>query len=132
MPGNAKSGRRPGVVERVKRLAANAEAGLKALTTATDMLGKLGQACTTPENPKGLTEDQLWQWALNTAHKANDAKTVVEVLKYWRDRAEGRAAQSVTHSGLGGRPIKISIVNGSNSVSGDGHDPKPGDSRTRR
>ena len=42
-----------------------------------------------------LGGDATWEWALNEAKKAKDFRTVADILKYWTDRAQGKAAQSM-------------------------------------
>ena len=42
-----------------------------------------------------LGGDATWVWAMNEAKKAKDFRTVNEIMKYWTDRAKGRAPQSM-------------------------------------
>jgi len=42
-----------------------------------------------------LGGDAAWIWTMNMAKKAKDYRTVVEIMRYWTDRAEGKAPQGV-------------------------------------
>lgn len=56
------------------------------------MLKKLGGAAT-------------WQWAMKQARKKQDYRTVTEIMRYWTDRALGKAPQAITINDS--EPIRI-------------------------
>lgn len=42
-----------------------------------------------------LGGDARWKWAIEKAVKNDDYRTVTDIMKYWTDRAEGKAAQAI-------------------------------------
>lgn len=63
-----------------------AERTVAAITAAEGILVKLGG-------------DATWLWAMQQAKKKHDYRTVAEIMKYWTDRAKGKAPQSVKLEG---------------------------------
>jgi hypothetical protein len=44
---------------------------------------------------ESLGGDETWKWAKEQAAKKKDYRTVVEIMKYWTDKRDGRAAQAI-------------------------------------
>ena len=53
-----------------------------------------------------LGGDARWKWAIDKAVKNDDYRTVTDIMKYWTDRAEGKAPQAIN---LKSEPINISF-----------------------
>lgn len=56
---------------------------------------------------EALGGDSRWKWALEQAAKKKDYRTVVEIMKYWTDKRDGRAPQAVNLKA----DQKITIIN---------------------
>lgn len=67
-----------------------AVANVKSKLTAEQILSRIG-------------EEATWSWALATAKKKKDAKTVVDILKYLTDRRDGKPKQALEGTGEGGK-----------------------------
>lgn len=52
--------------------------------------------------------DATWLWVIQQAKRKKDYRTVADVMKYWTDRAEGKAPQAIT--GPEGEPVKMEMV----------------------
>ena len=48
------------------------------------------------EMPRVLGGDNRWKWAIKEAVKNKDYRTVADIMKYWTDRAKGKAPQAVS------------------------------------
>ena len=84
------AGRPLGIEERVKRLTQRRLGAAQMLDT--------------------LKEVESWKWVIKTAKKSKDARSVALALQYWRDRLEGKPAQSLQHMGEGGGVIKVELI----------------------
>jgi len=44
---------------------------------------------------ESLGGDSRWKWALEQAARKKDYRTVVEIMKYWTDKRDGKAPQAI-------------------------------------
>jgi hypothetical protein len=51
--------------------------------------------------------DKAWMWAIQKAKAKNDYHAVADILKYWTDRAEGKAPQAIT--GPEGEQLEMTV-----------------------
>ena len=61
-----------------------------------------------------IDDGEAWTWAYSTARKADDVKSVVEILKYLTDRRDGKAPQAVTLDSKTPVRILLGFSNGNN------------------
>lgn len=44
---------------------------------------------------ESLGGDATWKWAKEQAAKKKDYRTIVEIMKYWTDKRDGKAPQAI-------------------------------------
>lgn len=59
---------------------------------STKILDRQSTAGATVESLGG---DATWKWAKEQAAKKKDYRTVVEIMKYWTDKRDGKAPQAI-------------------------------------
>ncbi len=99
----AKGGKRRGAGRKK-----GAVAQIKARITAASILDAIG-------------ERETWLWAIRTAKKKRDVRTVVDIQKYLTDRRDGKPFQAVGVENQDSKPFEIVVRNvGRRATSGAG------------